>query len=215
MSRRDLEVALADELRALLLQVKTNETPEGDLEAAIADVRAARARLGDARRPRWFEGIGDDGRAPAGLNFNDFSLYRGECNPIGPGLAASFVTLDDGRRAVEAVVRCNQLYEGPPHGVHGGYVAGLFDDVLGSTIRLVSGPSAVTGTLEVKYRRITPLDTELRFLAWIHFESGRRIHAKATCHAGDVLTAEADALFVRIDMAALANREANYRPKHH
>ena len=86
------------------------------------------------------------------------------------------------------------------------YVAGLFDDVLGGTIRLVEGPSAVTGTLEVKYRKITPLDTELRFLAWVHHESGRRIHSRATCHAGDVLTAAAEALFVRVDMQALAVR---------
>ena len=33
---------------------------------------------------------------------------------------------------------------------HGGFLTLLFDDVLGATIRLVDGPSAVTGTLEVK-----------------------------------------------------------------
>ncbi len=210
MSRRELERELAEELRGLLLEMKVNETPEADLHAVIAAVRAARAGLGGTRRPRWFESL-EGGRVGKGGNFNEFSLYRGMANPLSAKLDARFVTLADGRRVVEADVVCNELYEGPPHGVHGGYVAGLFDDVLGSTIRLVDGPSAVTGTLSVRYRRITPLDTPLRLRAWISHSSGRRIHAKATCHAGEVLTAEADALFVRIDMAALAERAPDYR----
>ncbi|HEX7095845.1 MAG TPA: hypothetical protein VF183_08165, partial [Acidimicrobiales bacterium] len=103
-------------------------------------------------------------------------------------------------------VTLSRLYEGPPNGVHGGYVAGLFDDVLGATQSLIDGPTGLTGTLEVRYRNLTPLDAELVFLAWIHHVSGRRIVSRATCHAEGVLTAEAEALFVRVDMAALAQR---------
>ena len=214
MSIRDLEQELARELRGLLLQFKTTVSDEDALRGAIAQVRELRAGLGSERRSRWFETIGDDGRSGAlDLNFNDYSLYRGMANPLASGLTTQFVTLPDGRRAVEGWVTCNELYEGPPHGVHGGYVAGLFDDVLGGTIRLAEGPSAVTGTLEVKYRKLTPLNTELHLVAWIHHASGRRIHAKATCRAGDVLTAEADALFIRVDMQALAHRRADYRPR--
>jgi len=214
VSNRDLEHELATELRGLLFHLHRSESDEPTLRAAIDQIRMLRAGLGTDLRPRWFEGIGDDGRAHLhDLNFRDRSLFRGRSNALSSGLEARAVDLKDGRRVVEAHVTCNQLYEGPPHGVHGGYVAGLFDDILGSTIRLVDGPSAVTGTLEVKYRKITPLDTELHFVAWVSHTSGRRIHSKATCHANGVLTAEAEALFIRIDMKALADQKADYKPR--
>jgi acyl-CoA thioesterase FadM len=92
--------------------------------------------------------------------------------------------------------------------VHGGYVAGLFDDVLGGTQALIEGPTGLTGTLTVRYRSLTPLDTDLVFLGWVDHARGRRILSKATCHAGDVLTAEAEALFVRVDLDAMARLAA-------
>ncbi len=214
MTNRDLEHELAEELRGLLLQFHRCESDEHTLRNAIDSVRRVRAGLGEQPRARWFDAIGDDGRAHLhDLNFNDRSLFRGRSNALASGLEARVVDLEDGRRGVEARVTCNQLYEGPPHGVHGGYVAGLFDDVLGGTIRLVDGPSAVTGTLEVKYRKLTPLDTELHFVAWVNHTSGRRIHSKATCHANGVLTAEAEALFIRVDMRALADQKTDYKPR--
>ncbi len=207
MSTRDLEQELAHELRGVLRQFKIAETDDAALRDAIDQVKTLRDLLGARPRRRWFDAVGESGRpADVDLNYTDYSLYSGRASPAAAPLTVRVVDLADGRRAIEGRVTCNQLYEGPPHGVHGGYVAGLFDDVLGGTIRLVEGPSAVTGTLEVKYRKITPLDTELRFLAWVHHESGRRIHSRATCHAGDVLTAEAEALFIRVDMQALAVR---------
>jgi acyl-coenzyme A thioesterase PaaI-like protein len=210
----ELERELADELRALLEQSVTCQSDGAALRAAIALVRDARRGLGNGVRTRWFDGLAGEGRPGANdLAFNTFSLFRGRANAVAPPLVARLVQRDDGTRAVEARVICNQLYEGPPHGVHGGFVAGLFDDVLGSTIRLVEGPSAVTGTLEVKYRRITPLDTELVFSGWVEHEQGRRIHSRATCHADGVLTAEATALFVRVDMSALVDKRADYRPR--
>ena len=211
----ELERTLARELHGFALQLKTTIAEDDSLSRAIDDLRALRAGWATTPRPRWFDGMRPGGPgSEIGLNFNDYSLFRGRANPLAAALEPTLVTLPDGRRAVEARVTCNQLYEGPPHGVHGGYVAGLFDDVLGGTIRLAAGgPAAVTGTLEVKYRKITPLDIELRFVAWVHHTSGRRIHSKATCHAGDVLTAEADALFVRVDMSALADGQADYRPR--
>ena len=215
MSREELEDELAGELRALLWDLRANVAGEADLAAMLDDVRAARARVGTTPRPWWYDSMDENGRSDTkAVSFNRYSLYRGTGSAVAAPLTVRQVTLEGGRPAIEGRVRCNAIYEGPPRGVHGGYVAGLFDDVLGQTIPLAPGPTAVTGTLEVKYRKVTPLDTDLVFLAWVHYASGRRIHAKATCHAGDVLTAEADALFVRVDMQALAAGLADYRPKH-
>jgi hypothetical protein len=214
MTGRDLERELAAELHALLLEFKTTVPDDAALRDAIDHVRAARDGLGGIARPRWFEALRDDVRSGTHtLNFNEHSLFRGLANPMAPGVAVDVTTMPDGTPAVVARLTCSELYEGPPHGVHGGYVAGLFDDVLGSTMRFVEGPSGVTGTLSVKYRKLTPLDTELTFLGWVHHVSGRRIQSKATCHAGGVLTAEAEALFIRVDMQALADRQADYSPR--
>jgi hypothetical protein len=167
-------------------------------------------------RPRWFESeeltVDDRTGRLSRHRFGDRSLYRGTANALAPPMRTATITTDDGRPAIEGRVTVGPLYEGPPHGVHGGYVAGLFDDILGATQSLIEGPTGLTGTLHVRYRNLTPLDTELVFVAWVHHVSGRRIQSRATCHAGGVLTAEAEALFVRVDMVALAERSARREP---
>jgi acyl-coenzyme A thioesterase PaaI-like protein len=82
--------------------------------------------------------------------------------------------------------------------VHGGWVAALFDDVLGAAQWLVES-RGVTARLTVQYRQVTPCEEELRFEAWIEERRGRRVRARATCHAGATLTAEAEALFLAVD----------------
>jgi acyl-coenzyme A thioesterase PaaI-like protein len=199
---------LADALRAVLARCQTNEADDARVAEASALARRMFELLDGPPRGRWFDGDLVDGRSGriARHRFNDRSPFRGSANPLAAPMRTSTVELPDGRPAIEGRVTLSRLYEGPPNGVHGGYVAGLFDDVLGATQSLIEGPTGLTGTLQVRYRNVTPLDTELRFTGWVHHMSGRRIQSRATCHAGDVLTAEGEALFVRVDMAELAKR---------
>jgi len=69
----------------------------------------------------------------------------------------------------------------------------------------------VTAKLEVRYRHVTPIDEELRFEAWIHDRRERRVEVRATCHAGETLTADAVGLFVRVDFAEVQQRMARRR----
>ena len=105
---------------------------------------------------------------------------------------------------VEGRVRLGRAYEGPPHGVHGGVLAGLFDDMLGAAQRL-SGTRGVTARLTVRYRALTPVESDLVLRAEAGEPNGRRVTCTATCHAGDTLTAEAEALFVAVDFDHLAD----------
>jgi acyl-CoA thioesterase FadM len=75
---------------------------------------------------------------------------------------------------------------------------------------VASGNPGMTGTLTVKYRKPTPLNTELRFEAFTHRTDGRKVIAHGTCHAGDELTAEAEGVFValQIDRAMQYFRDA-------
>ena len=59
----------------------------------------------------------------------------------------------------------------------------------------------MTGTLTVRFRKPTPLYTELTLHAeWLRSE-GRKIFTRGTIHAGETLTAEAEGLFLSIDDA--------------
>ena len=104
----------------------------------------------------------------------------------------------DGTPITIARARLSSAYEGPPHGVHGGFVAALFDEVLGATQGL-SEVSGVTAILKVRYRHVTPIDEELRFEGWVERRRGPHLFTRATCHAGNLLTAEAEAIFARVD----------------
>ncbi len=66
---------------------------------------------------------------------------------------------DDGGSARSAPTACfDWAYEGPPTCVHGGVIAEVFDEVLGAA-NIVAGVRAMTGTLTVRYRKPTPLNT--------------------------------------------------------
>lgn len=208
---------LVVELRALLLELNERDNDLATIERVTETVREARAAITGPRRPRWYErGLEPDGRSAreARQHFNEHALYRGEQHAFAPPMRTETATETDGRRVIKGYAHCTSLYEGPPGGVHGGYVAGLFDDVLGSAQSLIEGPTGLTGTLTVRYRKLTPLDTDLVFTAWVDKVAGRRIHARATCHAGPTLTAEAEILFVRVDMADIAGRAAQQRASH-
>jgi acyl-coenzyme A thioesterase PaaI-like protein len=87
--------------------------------------------------------------------------------------------------------------------VHGGWIAAAFDEVLGFTQSLTGHPG-MTGTLTIRYRRPTPLHTELRFRGRVDRVEGRKIFTSATLHAGADLCAESDGIFVRVDFERFA-----------
>lgn len=103
-----------------------------------------------------------------------------------------------GQPTVTAVVCLGDEYEGPPGSVHGGYLAAMFDNLLGVLpYRLTGQRGAFTGRLTVRYRALTPLNTELVLTGRLTDTRSRRVTATGRCHADGVLTAEAEGLFVR------------------
>jgi hypothetical protein len=198
---------LADELRSINLALAVNELDVVHLKAATALAQQIRARLDGPPRRRWYDG--DAGaaawRGESRQAYLDQSPVRGQLNPIAPPLSTERGVRPDGTPFMRGWARLGHAYEGPPHGVHGGWVAALFDDLLGATQGLAERPG-VTGVLEVKYRVITPLDCDLRFEGWISEDRGRRIMVRGTCHAGDTLTADAKAMFVRVDFNEIGSR---------
>ncbi len=130
-------------------------------------------------------------------NYQHRSIFQGELHPFSPSLRWVDAEGPDGQPGYGFHVTLSQLYTGPPQAVHGGYVAALFDELLGGVQALAPQGGGYTGRLTVRYRSLTPIDTELRFVGWVSQARGRRITTHATCRAGAVLCAEAEALFVR------------------
>ncbi len=101
-------------------------------------------------------------------------------------------TIEGGRRGR---VRFDLIHEGPPGCAHGGHVAWFFDQAFGHHVvaQEVSGP---THRLEVVYRRLTPLQKELDYEIRTDRVDGRKIFADGVLRDGEVVVAEAKALFV-------------------
>jgi acyl-coenzyme A thioesterase PaaI-like protein len=197
-AQQRLAAELADELRGVIEALAVNELDAEALAGALRLAAELRKRLAGPPRPRWYHGEGEAFSPEARSAYLDQSPLRGRQNPLAPPLVLERAERPDGSPAVRGRARLGAAYEGPPHGVHGGFVAALFDEMLGSVQGFAAAPS-MTGTLEVRYRHVTPLDEELRFEAWVDARRQRSLVARATCHAGKTLTAEARGLFVAVD----------------
>lgn len=81
-------------------------------------------------------------------------------------------------------------------GAHGGTLPLLFDEAFGALANHGDRPYGRTAFLHVDFRSVTPLDRELRLAAVFDREEGRKRFLRGTLHDGEVLVAEAHALFV-------------------
>ena len=218
----EAELELAEALREMARAMLDRAVEPEAARRALADLRRARAHLAGPTRPRWYEqeaphafaagaasvsasGAEEDQPPSTASVFDTLSPVRGQLNAVAPPLTMEMAEREDGSRFVLGHARLSRVYEGPPRGVHGGWVAALFDEMLGATM-VLAPPPGVTAKLSVEYRHLTPIDEELRLEAWIVEERGRRVQAEATCHAGPTLTATASALFVRVDFKEVAAR---------
>lgn len=203
--RRELASQLSDDLRAAIADLSECEITDADLIAAVELGQKLRARLDGPRRARWYEGDATALETKDRAAYMDQSPIRGRLNPIAPPMRIDIVERPDGKRVVAGHARLGSAYEGPPHGVHGGWVAAMMDELLGTAQGLTKS-KGVTATLKVRYRHITPLDEDLRFEGWLHEDRGRILVVRGTCHAGDTLTADAEGIFVRVDFNEIQER---------
>jgi acyl-coenzyme A thioesterase PaaI-like protein len=203
----DAALELVAELRGINEALAVNELSAREVTEAARLAREIREHLAGSPRGRWYDASGENPATGASARraYLEQSPIRGRLNVVAPPLELETLTLPDGTLRVGARCELGSRYEGPPHGVHGGWVAALFDEVLGSAAGLAEQPG-VTATLKVRYRHVTPTHEELRFEGWIHEQRGRRLVARATCHAGETLTADAEGIFIEVDFDEVQER---------
>lgn len=183
---------VADALRTLT-ETLTTSIPDTDDLHAIADQLEQTAEH-FARHQRIYGRLAystDGSHGNYGEVFHELSPVSGVSNPLAPPLNIWM----DGDRA-RGRANLGWAYEGPPGCVHGGFVAALFDEFTGMAQRLGEQPG-MTGTLNIRYERPTPLNTELEFEGWLVSSDGRKTRIEAVVRAGQTVTARCEALFIR------------------
>lgn len=141
-------------------------------------------------------------------HFLDYSPFTGRLSPLAPP-----IRLRRTAAGAEGDVVFPAPYEGPPTSVHGGMIAGAFDELLGFVVAMSEHPG-MTGRLTIHYRSPTPLMTPVRFTASVVRHEGRKTWAAGELRvvADGRLCAEAEGLFIAVDPQRLRlAREAQSR----
>ena len=192
--------AIPTELRTLVSRVHdlvdAVANPEVDPDTwaeTAATVQTLTDRLNVARREvgtMVTREIGD-GTTEVGTITN---IVAGDTNPAAPRLA--LMRTDEGLRAE---ITLNTIYQGPPGLVHGGWIAAMLDQAVGSVSAIETSPG-LTAHLEVDYRRPTPLFTPLEITSWVDRIEGRKVYVAGQIKAHGQVTAEGSALMIRVEV---------------
>ena len=204
MTTRKVEMRrLADSMRIIIERLVATDAPTEHLIQAADELARVALTFDEARHGTRYEGFAEAANAGGDVHASfEHSPFIGRANPLSPP-----IYLHDIDGVVHGRAIFGSAYEGPPGCVHGGYVAGAFDELLGATQSL-SGAPGMTGTLPVRYRSPTPLHTELHFVGRLVRVEGRKIFTEGQVFAGDRLCAEADAVFISIDFGRFAQLKA-------
>jgi hypothetical protein len=181
---------LADALRRMIARLAQVRPPVEQLDAATAAANAFADSLDllPTKSQAWEV-------SEAGLQPRDFighSPVSGPNNPIAPPLIMQAVGDPDGDNLFLGEITFGPAYEGPPGHCHGGWIAAMFDELLGYVQRM----PGFTAYLKVDYRRPTPLNRRLELKGWIERTEGRKRYIRGTCHLDGVLLSEAEGLFI-------------------
>ncbi|MEY2397937.1 MAG: hypothetical protein QOJ00_1111 [Actinomycetota bacterium] len=184
-------------MRVVMERIVASAAPAEAIDAAAAELRAIADVLGRYPRGRTYD-FSESSIAGDPSAFFDNSPVAGVSNPLAPPLN---LRIEDGK--VIGDVRWGSAYEGAPGCVHGGYVAAAFDEVLGLAQDL-GGHPGMTGTLTIKYRKPTPIHTDLHFVGEFTRSEGRKTFTEGWLYdpEGNLL-AESDAVFISVDMGKL------------
>src|SRR5262249_29380404 len=95
------------------------------------------------------------------------------------------------------------LCEGPPGHAHGGSIAAVLDDVMGSGAWL-AGHRVVAAKIEVEFKKPVPLGTTAEFASVVERVGGQRVRTRASLTLPNgVVAASASGLFVVVDIEKL------------
>lgn len=129
-------------------------------------------------------------------------------NPF--GLKAPFYNLEDG--SVASILSFKSIHQSYPDRTHGGMVSALLDELMGRAL-WIDEPEmfGVTTTLNVVYRKATPLDAPVKARARITFNSVRGFVSEGQIFdMNDNLLVEASAKYFKIPFNKMFGENATF-----
>jgi acyl-coenzyme A thioesterase PaaI-like protein len=185
--------SLVSRVHDLIDAVANTGADEETLAEAAAVVEDLTGRLDVDRRQigTMVERRMSDGTTEYGTITN---IVAGDTNPAAPPLFLERVP-----GGLRGEVTLNTVYQGPPGLVHGGWIAALLDQAVGSASAIETRPG-LTAKLEVNYRRPTPLFTPLEVLGRVDRIEGRKVFVSGEIRAHGEVTAEANALMIQVQI---------------
>ncbi len=199
---------LAASARRLVNEVRVSAAPTD----VVAEAQLLIDRAADLLAPHGFRGLlaqsSLDGEDMAGdlagrpEEIFPYSPAIGPLNPVAPPAVFRPVGEAPGAR-VEGTVTFPPVMVGAPGLAHGGMVALVLDELLGVT-NVVNGMGAMTGTLTIRYRVPTPAGRPLTLLGEVVGTERRKVFVRGELRLGDVVTAEAEGIFVQVEGRFLA-----------
>jgi acyl-coenzyme A thioesterase PaaI-like protein len=100
-------------------------------------------------------------------------------------------------------IALDSRHAGSPNHAHGGVIAMLLDEVLG-TVAMIHRIAAVTGTLEIRYRSPAFLGHTYELSARLLGSEGRRLQIVGDMTGPEGLVAEATGTWIRVDLEHFA-----------
>lgn len=180
---------LTRSVRELIDATIRTEVDADEVAAVTAEIDSATARLRAIQRDRSF-GIqfGADGDSMPWGN-----AVIGMRNPTAPPLVIRRAT-DGTGEFVTSDFYLGAAFEGPPGHVHGGVSAMILDHVLGDAVS-TPGKHRLTGTITIRYRRLTPLG-RVRAEARVSRREGFKTYAVGHLADDEGVTVEAEGVFI-------------------
>ncbi|OBG88372.1 hypothetical protein A5699_17490 [Mycobacterium sp. E802] len=178
---------LSESVRSLIEAATLTAVGSEGIEASRRMIDEATGMLGARQVPTLGIRAGEGGARRMWGN-----ALTGIRNPIAPPVEFHH----DGSGLVWTSLQLGPVYEGMPGIVHGGFVAMIFDHLLGEAAE-AAGTAGVTGTLTVRYHRPMPIGP-LYAQARAGVAEGRKIAVTgrmATSPGGDVI-ADAEGTYI-------------------
>lgn len=188
-ARRDL----AEMVRSLIDACVLTEVSAEELQEVSTLIGGAVERLRAKRGYPFFEAVQNGHYQENRAVYADRNMVIGRGNPIAPPMRVR----SEGERVV-AEVSLGRRFEGAPGLAHGGIIASMFDQLFGSLLVRLGVP-ALTGKLNVRYRRPTPLESPLVMEGGVKKVVGRRYLCEATLRCEDEIVAESDVMMVAVE----------------
>lgn len=192
----EARIAVAEQLRRGTHLLQAKEVSPEQLHALASELRQQFDQL-ESLGPR----IRDHARftsptdMPCPADGEEF--YNSPGRPIsgrGTGWSIPLSVFRDGDDAVTTVT-LGPAHEGAPGRSHGGFVAAIYDDLLGFLLMLHGG-IAFTAYLKVTYVAGTPIGAPIDFRCRVDRVDGKKLFLVGECHHGDDLLTTCEALFI-------------------